>query len=231
MPLIRDLRRRQGRAPGPRRAGPGRTGSAGCGPTAASAGVVPRRVRAHGVAHHDHEAGQREQRDNGADGAAWRVEVAVDKREHGRRDQQTPNDERQFTGEQRVPVTMCPCSMSCGTNWTPTAPLARATELRIVPPRVFGQTGRYEAEIWRASPGSGHSGWSLRRRAAARKCRQRAADSALRDQTRLAGAVDSLGTVGNAELAQHVADVPQRRDHVDDLGEIRPEEPCVSGPG
>ena len=193
------------------------------------AGVVPHRVRAHGVAHHDHEAAQREQRDNGADGAAWRVEVAVDKREHGRRDQQ--KSERQFAGEQRVPVTMCPCSMSCGTNWTPTAPLARATELRIVPPRVFGQTGRYEAEIWRASPGSGHSGWSLRRRAAARKCRQRAADSALRDQTRLAGAVDSLGTVGNAELAQHVADVPQRRDHVDDLGEIRPEEPCVSGPG
>ena len=46
-------------------------------------------------------AGQREQCDSGAGGAARRVEVAVGEREHGPRDQQIPDDERQFAGEQR----------------------------------------------------------------------------------------------------------------------------------
>ena len=46
------------------------------------AGVVQRRVRAQRAAHYDHQAGQREQRDSGAGGTAWRVEVAVDEREH-----------------------------------------------------------------------------------------------------------------------------------------------------
>jgi len=45
----------------------------------------------------------------------------------------------------------------------------------------------------------------------------------LRDQARLACPGDSLGTVGHAELAQHMVDVLQRRDRVDDLGEILPE--------
>ena len=82
----------------------------------------------------------------------------------------------------------------------------------------------------RASPESGHGGWSLRRRAAARECRQRAEDSALGDQARLVPRVDSLGTVGHAELAQHVVDVLQRRDRVDNLGEILPEGRATPAP-
>ena len=65
------------------------------------AGVVQCRVRAHRAAHHDHEAGQGEQRDRGAGGAARRAEVALGEREHGRGDQQIPHDERQFADHQR----------------------------------------------------------------------------------------------------------------------------------
>jgi hypothetical protein len=75
----------------------------------------------------------------------------------------------------------------------------------------------------RTSPESGHDGWRLPWRAAARKCRRRTEDFALRDQARLARPADSPGTVGHAELAQRVVDVLQWRDGVDDLGEMLPE--------
>ncbi len=64
-------------------------------------GVAQRRVRTQRTAHHDHEVGQCEQREGGDGGAGRGAEVAVDEGEHGRGDQQIPDDERQFAGGQR----------------------------------------------------------------------------------------------------------------------------------
>ena len=47
----------------------------------------------------------------------------------------SPRTRPAFLGELWVLVTMCSGSMSCGTSRAPTAPLAPATELRIVSPR------------------------------------------------------------------------------------------------
>jgi len=53
------------------------------------------------AAHDDHEAGKGEQRYSGAGGAGQGVEVAVGEREHGRGDQQIPDEERQLADHQR----------------------------------------------------------------------------------------------------------------------------------
>jgi hypothetical protein len=53
--------------------------------------------------------------------------------------------------------------------------------------------------------------------------RHESADSAQRIRVNGSGPAGSLGTVGHGEVAQHVVDVLQRRDRVDDLGEMLPE--------
>ena len=58
-------------------------------------------MRAHRAAHHDHKAGQREQRDSSASSATRRAEVAVHEREHRQHGQPIPHDERQLADEQR----------------------------------------------------------------------------------------------------------------------------------
>jgi hypothetical protein len=57
-------------------------------------------VRAQRAAHDDDEAGQGEQRDRGAGGAARRVKIAFGEREHGRGGQQIPDEERHLADDQ-----------------------------------------------------------------------------------------------------------------------------------